>query len=112
MKNFEPDELSQKLRAWKVDPRIPSSFQREVWQRIAARQTEREDAFWPATVRWISSLLVRPQYAVAVVALSLVASVAAAHLQAQESNAKDWRILEVRYATSVDPLAMSHPAHE
>ncbi len=112
MSNPEHDELSQKLRAWKVDPQIPSGFQREVWQRIAARQAEREEAFWPATVQWLSGLLARPQYAVALVALSLGLSVAVAHVQAQDSNAASWKTLEARYTTSVDPLAMAHPAHE
>ena len=112
MSNPEPDELSLKLRAWTVDPQIPSGFQREVWQRIAARQATREEAFWPALVQWLVGLLARPQYAVALVALSLGASVAVAHVQAQDSNAKTWKALEARYASSVDPLAMAHAAHE
>ena len=112
MNNPEPDELSQKLRAWKVDPQIPTGFQREVWQRIAARQSVREEAFLPATVQWLSGLLARPQYAVALVVLSLGASVAVAHVQAKDSNEQSWRTLEARYTTSVDPLAMAHPAHE
>ena len=112
MSNPQPDELSKKLRAWKVDPRVPSGFQREVWQRIAAGQSEREEAFGPATVQWLSGLFARPQYAVALVALSLGASVAVAHVQAQDSNAQSWKALEVRYTSSVDPLALAHPPHE
>ena len=107
MNHFESDELSAKLRAWKVEPQVPGSFSREVWQRIAARQTAREEAFWPRVVQWFSTQLVRPQYATALVVLSLSVSIGVAHVQAQETKAKHWKQLEARYAASVDPLAMS-----
>jgi len=110
MSNSPADDLSQKLRAWKVEPQIPTGFQREVWQRIAAGQAARQDTFWSATAQWLASLLVRPRFAVALVALSLGGSLAFAHLQAQDSNTRDWRALEARYASSVDPLAMTHGA--
>jgi 16S rRNA A1518/A1519 N6-dimethyltransferase RsmA/KsgA/DIM1 with predicted DNA glycosylase/AP lyase activity len=42
MKNPQTDELTTKLLTWQVSPRVPASFQREVWRRIAARQGERE----------------------------------------------------------------------
>lgn len=105
MKNS--DELSAKLRAWKVEPQVPDSFSREVWQRIAARQTEREEAIWPRVVEWISTQFVRPQYATALLVLSLSASIGLAHVQAASTKAKHWKALEARYAASVDPLAMS-----
>jgi hypothetical protein len=47
MKTPPPDNLDAKLNAWEVNPRVPASFQREVWQRIASRQAAREEAFWP-----------------------------------------------------------------
>ena len=106
MKNFSPNDLSAKLRTWKVEPQVPGSFQREVWQRVASRQTVREEAFWPQFVQWVSGLLVRPQYAVALVAVSLFASIGVAHIQAQDMNAKLGKQLEARYAASVDPLTM------
>lgn len=107
MNTPDPDDLSAKLRTWTVDPQVPGSFQREVWQRIAARQTEREEAFWPCVVHWLSTQLIRPQYATALVVLSLSVSIGVAHVQAQETKAKHWKQLEARYAASVDPLAMS-----
>jgi hypothetical protein len=107
MNDFASDDLSAKLRAWKVEPQVPGSFQREVWQRIATRQTAREEAFWPQFVQWVSTKLVRPQYATALVILSLSASIGVAHVQAQGTNARMEKMLEARYAASVDPLAMS-----
>jgi hypothetical protein len=102
-----PDDLSAKLRTWTVVPQVPNSFQREVWQRIAARQSEREEAFWSRIVQRFSTQLVRPPYATALVVLSLSVSIGVAHVQAQGTKAKHWKELEARYAASVDPLEMS-----
>ena len=106
MKDFDPDDLSAKLRTWKVEPRVPGSFQREVWRRVAARQAVREEALWPKVVQWFSTQLARPQYAAALFAVSLSVSIGVAYVQAQGANAKHWKTLEARYAASVDPLAM------
>src|SRR5260221_10269257 len=96
MNPSDSDELSAKLHAWKVEPKVPASFQREVWQRIASRQTARDEAFWPRVMEWFSIQLVRPRYAVALVTLSLSLSVGLALLQAQDANAQHWKKLEAR----------------
>lgn len=106
MNDSDFEELSSKLRAWKVEPRVPASFQREVWQRVSARQAARGDAFWLRVQEWLATQLVRPRYAVALVTLSLSASVGTAFLQAQDTNARHWKKLEARYASSIDPLEM------
>src|SRR5947209_4522531 len=106
MNTPDPGDLSAKLRTWTVEPQARGSFSREVWQRVAARQAGREAAFWPKVARWFSTWLARPQYAAALFAISLSASIGVAHLQAQGANAKHWKTLEARYAASVDPLAM------
>src|SRR5258708_38907582 len=107
MNTPDPGDLSAKLRTWTVEPTAPGSFPRKVWQRIAARQAGREEAFWPRVAQWFSTQLVRPQYATALAVLSLSASIGLAHVQAQGTEAKLWKELEVRYVASVDPLAMS-----
>ena len=107
MSNSDTDELSRKLRTWTIEPQIPAGFQREVWQRIAARQSVREDAFMPALLRWLSLHMARPVYAATVFLLLLGTGVGYAHMQAQESNARNWKMLESRYADSVNPLAMA-----
>lgn len=106
MKDSDSDELSTKLRTWRVSPQVPPSFQREVWSRIAARQSEREQAFWAKLVEWFASVLARPRYALGLVLLSTSISLAAAHVQSQEARAKDWKTLEARYAASINPLEM------
>jgi hypothetical protein len=107
MQDFDSPDLSAKLRAWQVDPHLPAAFAREVWQRIAVRQAVRRDAFWPALGHAFLALLARPQYAIALVLLSVSAGLGFAHLHAQEVNARHWKALEARYATSVDPLSMA-----
>jgi hypothetical protein len=106
MNDSDSDDLSTKLRAWSVQPKAPASFQREVWQRIAARQAARDEAFWPRVTQWFSTQLVRPRYAMALLTLSLSASVSLALLQAHDANARHWKKLEARYESSIDPLAM------
>jgi len=107
MKDFDSEDLSAKLRTWTVEPQVPGSFQRDVWQRVSVRQTARQEAFWPRLIAWVSAQLARPQYALALVIVSLSVSIGVAHVQAQDTNAKFARMLEARYAASVDPLAMS-----
>ena len=107
MQTPDSDDFSAKLRTWTVEPQVPGAFQREVWQRISVLQAGREETFWAGVARWSFTQLVRPRYAVALVILSLSAGIGVAHVQAQETKAKHWKELEVRYAASVDPLAMS-----
>ena len=107
MNDSDFEDLSARLRTWTVEPQVPASFPREVWQRIAARQTMRDEAFWPRVAQWFSTQLARPRYALALVAVSLSAGLGLAHVQAQDANAKHWKTLEARYAASVDPLAMA-----
>ncbi|MDZ4288903.1 MAG: hypothetical protein U0984_13135 [Prosthecobacter sp.] len=107
MSTSNHDDLPKLLRAWRVEPRIPAGFQREVWQRIAAREAARENAFWPQLTRWLLTQFARPQYATALVVLSLPLSLGLAHVQAREANAKQWKQLEAHYADSVNPLAMA-----
>ncbi len=107
MKHSDADDLDAKLRTWKVEPQVPVSFQREVWQRIAARQAAREEAFWPQLMQWLFAQIARPQYATALMAISLSISLGVAHVQAQDTKARMEKVMEARYAASVDPLAMS-----
>jgi hypothetical protein len=103
----DPDDLDAKLHAWTVEARVPSSFQREVWQRIATRQAARDGAFWPGLARGFFTLLTRPQYAFVIFLVSLSTGLGLAYEQAQFANARHWKELEARYAGSIDPLSMN-----
>jgi len=107
MNNPEPDELSAKLLTWHVSPRVPASFHREVWQRIAARQGGHQLPIWPSVTEWFSTHFMRPQIALGIVLLSLSLSLSAAHFQARYTRMQHWKILENRYMASIDPLSMA-----
>ena len=111
MSRTNPDDLSDKLRAWQIAPRVPGSFQRDVWRRIALRQAAR-DTTWRRALRGLAREFSRPAPAFAVVALSMALSIGLAHWRAADSNALSWRKLEARYAASINPLAHSASFHE
>lgn len=101
---MEPDELNSKLHAWQTDVQIPRRFQAEVWQRIAVREEARRNSIWNRLREGLLIQLAKPQYATALIAVSMSASLGMAHLQAKGANAKHWRELEARYVNSITPL--------
>ncbi len=101
---MEPDDLKAKLHAWRTDVEIPRRFQAEVWQRIAAREEARQHSSWNRFREAVLTQLARPQYATALIAVSVSAALALAHLQAKGTNAKHWQELETRYVNSITPL--------
>jgi hypothetical protein len=106
---MDPDDLSEKLRTWRVNPQVPASFRREVWARIAARESARENSFPGRAAEWLSSIFVQPRYALAFGSLSIALGFTYAHQQAQEANARSRSQLEARYAVSVSPFLRQPP---
>jgi hypothetical protein len=100
------EELKAWLKTWRVEPKVPDSFQREVWQRIAVRKSGRK-GFLFGRMEEVVSTLIQPGYAAAVAGLMVAIGLGAAHLQAQQANAKHWRTLEARYALSINPEFMT-----
>jgi len=107
MKTPEDGELKAKLQSWQIEARVPAGFQREVWQRIAARDQARHDVPWRRLVRWIAVDLARPQYATVLIVLGIAGSVTVAHLQAQEVNLRSRNEMQNRYVQSIDPMAQT-----
>ncbi len=104
MTNREPDELSAELQAWQAHVPIPPSFQAEVWQHIAARQETQPRSVWNWLREGLWIELGKPQYATALIAVSVALSLGVAHLTAAHANARTWRTLEARYVSSVTPV--------
>lgn len=100
---MEPDNLNPKLHAWKTDVQIPPRFQAEVWQRIAVREEARRQSIWNRIREGLLVPLGKPQYATAVLAVSISLSLGVAHLNASHANAKHWKQLEARYVNSIVP---------
>lgn len=90
MNNREPaGDLAGKLNAWKVTPAVPADFQREVWQRIAARESAQEEPQWSDPVGSAVDILSRRVYTMAAVGIWL--GIALVCHRVTESNARPWR---------------------
>jgi hypothetical protein len=105
--NTEDKALKTALETWRVEPQIPPGFQREVWARIAARETTRQNVLWRRIRDWFAIDLPKPQFAVPLLVVSLSGSLALANLQAHEENSLAWKKLESRYALSFNPIAQA-----
>lgn len=96
--------LKKKLETWQVEPRIPSSFHREVWMRIAAKKATRQNSFKYQFVSWVVSLLLTPQYATAVIITGAFLGIGVAKVQAMNANFQSSKYLETRYVETIDPF--------
>lgn len=103
-------ELKEKLNAWRVEINVPAGFRREVWARIAAESAGRDWAWWRELVTAVSRRMARPAFAAGVLLLTVSASLAIAHVNASETNARRWAAIESHYVASLDPY--SHLARQ
>ena len=93
-------QLNELLRQSREEAELPPSFQREVWQKIAAVKA-REEARWG----WIRPLLdwfTRPLAAAAAWALALMAGLLLGNLKAQSPTSE---ARAAAYAHFINPLA-------
>lgn len=94
------DDVNQQLRQWKVTPRIPDGFQREVWARIATRQAAPRN-FWPTFMEWMAT----PRYATVAFVVAICGSAFLGMANANETNQQAWKSVQDRYAMSLNPIA-------
>jgi hypothetical protein len=90
-------ELNQMLHSWKAEANLPSSFQRDVWQRIEAAASR------PAPARWLERFLnwiARPLPATAACALALAIGITAGGM----AGGPHGKAAAVAYADSINPL--------
>ncbi|HSI82614.1 MAG: hypothetical protein ACAI35_24180 [Candidatus Methylacidiphilales bacterium] len=105
--NENDDSLNKLLRSWQPQVDIPSDFQRNVWQRIEAREEESPVTWWRIIADWMTQGLSHPVRATAVlVAVSLVAGGMGA-VQARDSAAALELRMESRYTASINPYAQA-----
>jgi hypothetical protein len=95
------DELREKLALWKVQPEIPPDFQRDVWQKIAAREARSSKSLLSGiwNISWLSIL--RP--AALAIILGALAGTGLGLAESSQANARNWKTLEVKYVRAIDP---------
>ena len=94
------DQINELLRRTREEAELPSSFQREVWRRIA-HGTARQDARWS----WLNGMLdwlAKPLPAAAAWSLALLAGLFIGTFKPQPPGSAA-RV--VAYAQSINPLA-------
>jgi hypothetical protein len=92
--------LGALLREARFAPDLPPRFQQNVWRRIEdADAPVKSDAWLEAFV----NLILRPRFALAAVAVVLVAGVVAGTLEGRQAARKD---AEMNYLASVAPPAV------
>jgi hypothetical protein len=95
------DELKKKLASWKVRPEVPPDFQRGVWNRIAARESQSSNGPLESllAIRWLTL----PRLAVCAFVLSGFIGTGLGLIESAQANTKNWKMLEAKYVQSIDP---------
>jgi hypothetical protein len=95
------DDLGERLVRWTVQPQIPPDFQRDVWQKIAARETRKTTAWLSGSWNyWNVSV---PGLATCAIVVGVTAGAGLGIVESSQANARNWKTLEVKYVQSVDP---------
>jgi hypothetical protein len=97
---MDDDELRQKLAAWEVRPEIPPDFQRNVWQKIAVRESKPKLLLFG---NWNISWLGIPRLATCTIILGGLAGTGLGLIESSQANSRNWKSLEAKYVQSIDP---------
>jgi hypothetical protein len=99
------DELHELIRGASPSPRFPTSFQREVWQRIAVTESRSfSTRLSRVTSAWFD-WLIKPAGAVATIMTMLIIG---AGLGGMASAKRDDSSLKTAYTTSINPIRSAH----
>jgi hypothetical protein len=97
------DALRKVLGQWKVSSPLPPRFQEQVWQRIAKAEAHPEPVAWAGLWRLVETILPRPRFAYAYLAVLLASGVAGGSWAAQVKTNRLDSELSMRYVQSIDP---------
>jgi hypothetical protein len=104
-KSNDDAPLRTLLQEWKQKASLPPRFQEHVWRRIERTETTPAPSVSLATVlaNWIGTMLPRPAFATAYVAVLLIIGASVGWSQARQETTRVTSSLSVRYAQAVDP---------
>jgi hypothetical protein len=97
---MDDDQLKEKLALWEVRPEIPPDFQRNVWQKIAVRESKPKLSLFGS---WSTSWLRPPRLATCAIILGGLAGTGLGLIESSQANSRNWKTLEAKYVQSVDP---------
>jgi hypothetical protein len=101
--NLNDDELRRVLQTWKVDPKIPPNFARDVWERIASREGASAGSRWWVGLREAFEPLGAARLALTAATLGLVLGGFTGAMKAQQENSQFQHQLAIKYVRSIDP---------
>jgi hypothetical protein len=99
------DELNELIRGASLPPRFPSSFQREVWQRIAVTESRSLHSILSRVTSGCLQWMVKPAGAVATIMTMLIIG---AGLGGIASNKETDSSLKAAYTASINPIRSAH----
>jgi hypothetical protein len=94
---MDDDELRQRLASWEVRPEIPSDFQRNVWQKIAVRESK------PKMLSFGDWWLRTSRLATCAVIFGGLVGTGLGLVESYQANSRNWKSLEAKYVQSIDP---------
>jgi len=107
MKNNPDPRLRQVLNAWQVSPPPAPGFNAAVWKRISDHEERAAGGIWATLREWLFVQLPKPAYASALLVVTAILSVTAAHLRADHRR-EQYRLDSARqYLASIDPMTMT-----
>ncbi|PAW78512.1 MAG: hypothetical protein B9S32_06195 [Verrucomicrobia bacterium Tous-C9LFEB] len=101
MNSPTPDPLDALLKQSRPQVTLPTRFQAEVWQRIADRETASPWAPLRAWMEEWSAVLMRPRYALALMAVTILVGAGTAQLTTRPDPAT----MQARYVSLIDPYS-------
>jgi hypothetical protein len=104
-KSNDDGALRALLQEWKPQPPLPPRFQERVWRRIERAETTPAPSVSLAAIlaNWIGTLLPRPAFATAYVAVLLAIGASAGWSHARLETTRVTSSLSARYVQAVDP---------
>ena len=89
------------LKEWRLDARIPATFNASVWRRIEQQQP----SFGTAFRDWLSNFFAKPAAVASYASVAVVIGLAAGQLHASSELRKHENELAARYIQTIDPYA-------
>lgn len=103
------DELHKLIRQTHPKPEFPSSFQRDVWARIAVVEQPSWMTLWRQSCESLFGWIAQPVPAFALVLLTLLVGAGLGQLT---TTSNESFALRTAYAESINPVAAAHRSHQ